>query len=132
MCIRDRVEGGDSEWFEYPSKVVVAEEDSVYIYVTPTETGKHDITVSVVADTEDIHFSDVVSLYVSPAAYEEAEGTFLGYMMNRVADAFEFMQENYWVIFVIILIALLAILGIGHRHLKTEYEDIWHDIGRKR
>ena len=118
------VAGGDPAWFEYPEHVTVKKEKSIYVYATPQQAGAHEITVSVSAGNEDYAFSRKVSIFVASPKSMEAEGTVLGVMARIIGDAIGLLSSNIWAVISIIVIAIIILVAIGHRHLKTEYEDV--------
>jgi len=118
------ITGAPAEWFEYQWQVFVAREKSTYVYVTPQTAGTYELTISVSAGSEGLDFSKQVYLYVAPTASEQLEGTYIGYVMEQIGNAINFALENVWMVVSLIIIALLVIIAIGHKHLKTEYEDL--------
>jgi len=119
------VEGVDKTWLEFPRNVLVDNhEKTVYIYVTPEASGTYDITVSLTAETEKKDFQSSVSMYVAPSETVIEDDTLMGYVIRELSGFLLFVSQNIYAVIALILIALLIVLGIGRKHLKTEYEDL--------
>jgi hypothetical protein len=119
------VEGAPYHWFEYPSSVTVDVEESVYIYMTPEEVGTYELTVTAVAQDEILSFERKIDVFVAPAdAAAVDEDTVLGYLVSQIAGFFIFVSQNLVLLMALIIVALLIIIAIGRKHLKTEYEDL--------
>lgn len=119
------VEGAPYQWLEYPGSVTVGREESVYIYLTPEEAGTYELTVTATARDEGKSFERKVDVFVAPAdAVAVDEDTLLGYIISQLAGFVGFVSQNITLLMALIIVALLLVVAIGRRHLKTEYEDL--------
>jgi hypothetical protein len=118
------VEGVPESWVEYQRQVIVDREKSVYIFTTPEKTGTYELTIFVTAESEGKNFERKVDLYVAPVDSEKPEDTFLGYVTNEFTNFVSYVSQNIWAVIALIIIAIIIVIAIGHKHLKTEYEDI--------
>ena len=65
------VDGVPADWLSYTKYTTVEDEDSIYVYVTPRESGLYDLNIKVHAQSEDKDFSKTVSMYVSEKTVKE-------------------------------------------------------------
>ena len=119
------VDSPHPEWFEYPRSVTVSREKSAYVYVTPSQAGQFQAAIRVEAMSEDYSAEEDVSIFVAlPETYEVGD-TILGTITVLAGKALRLITDNMWATISFIIIAIIIIMAIAHRHLKTEYEDLF-------
>ncbi len=112
------VSGLPSGWADYASSVNVDDEKTAYVYITPQGTGNYNISISANAMLENLTFSASIQMFV--AMSEAAPESFFSMLWKDAKDWAEYLIERPLLMVGVMLLSLIIVLLIGHRHLKRE------------
>lgn len=119
QTFRIDVSGLPSDWAEYSSSLNVEDEKVSYVYITPQSLGNYTISITAKAESENLTFKADIPLFAAVPESALPEGVF-GQLWSEFKQGMKYLLERPLFVVGILLLALIVVLLIGHRHLKKE------------
>jgi hypothetical protein len=113
-----QVTGIPPEWVSYQSQntLQAGEDRNLYIFAGPKELGLHQMKITVKAESENLVYSQDVSVYTAPCQQTaEPQGT------GGITGMLEAVQSP-WLWVVLIIVAAGIVIFLGTRRLKPDVE----------
>lgn len=114
------VSGVPEQWLSYESRVTVNREETVYVFVTPTEPGNHTIQLSATAEQEQLRFPAEAQLYASPSLPTSTGIVQFDQLLASAQSALAAAQASPFGMVGILVLAFILVIALGAFFLRIE------------